>query len=84
MLTYEEFCELLERVIKTPIHEIDPKLMPLVNMSVAWYQGLVSVLCTKYLEKYRRKFISSDGNVQYYVGSFLTDTLKLFNQFCKN
>lgn len=67
MLTYDEFCELMERVIKTPLHEIDPKLLPLVNMSVPWYQGLVSVLCTKYPENSRRKFVSADGNVQYYV-----------------
>lgn len=71
MLTYEEFCELLERVIKTPLHEIDPRLMHFVNMSVSWYQGLVPVLNTKYQEKSRRKFISPDGNVQYHVCIFL-------------
>ena len=69
MLTYDEFCELQDRVIKTPLHEIDPKLLPLVNMSVSWYQGLVHVLCTKYPEKSRRRFTSPDGNVQYYVSA---------------
>ena len=72
MLTYEEFCELLDRVIKTPLHEMDPNLIPLVNMSVSWYQGLAQVLCTKYPEKSRRKFYSLDGFVQYHVSSLFT------------
>ena len=68
MLTYEEFCELLDRVIKTPLHEMDPNLIPLVNLSVSWYQGLAQVLCTKYRLDSRRKFCSPDGHVQYHVG----------------
>lgn len=66
VLSYGEFSELLNLVTLMPLDDLDPYLTPLLNMHISWYQGLSSVLKTKYSDSCR-EFISHDGNTHYVV-----------------
>ncbi|XP_060082039.1 KICSTOR complex protein SZT2-like [Ylistrum balloti] len=63
-LSFDEFLELLAKVVKTPLGELDPMLMQLESMNFMWYKGLFRVLQTHYPETHRC-FFSHDGQTQY-------------------
>lgn len=63
-LSFEEFLELLDKVVKTPLGELDPLLMQLESMNFQWYKGLFRVLQSHYPETHR-SFFSPDGQTQY-------------------
>ncbi|XP_074640655.1 KICSTOR complex protein SZT2-like [Tubulanus polymorphus] len=63
-LSFTEFEEMLGMVYKEPLKSMDKRLLPLTNMPLAWYQGLIRVLVNKYPETHRN-FTSADNLVQY-------------------
>ena len=67
-LSFGEFEELLEIGSRERLSDIDPRLRPLENMNIQWYQGLARVLVSRYNEHYRH-FASNDGLVRYVVGT---------------
>ena len=46
--TLADFEQLLTMVERVPVTEVDPQLLPLQTMPVAWYRGLVRALVNKY------------------------------------
>lgn len=67
-LSFCEFEELLEIGSRERLSDIDPRLRSFENMSVQWYQRLARVLVSRYSEHHRH-FASSDGLIQYVVGT---------------
>ncbi|XP_053393950.1 KICSTOR complex protein SZT2-like isoform X2 [Mercenaria mercenaria] len=63
-LTFEEFQEMLDRVHKVPLYEMDPRLVPFVHMSTAWYQGLAHVLNNRYTDHFKRCFVNPENNAE--------------------
>ncbi|KAL4236752.1 KICSTOR complex protein szt2 [Mactra antiquata] len=60
--TFEEFREMLARVHKVPLYEMDPRLLPFVHMSDGWYQGLTQVINKKYTDDVKRCYINPENN----------------------
>jgi len=65
-MTYTEFSELCSLAHIEPLPNLDPRLGPLVNQPVSWYQALSKVLQNKYQE-HHKQFITSDGNVTHHL-----------------
>jgi len=65
-LTHIEFLELISLVRHQTLDKIDPRLAPLLQKSVSWYQGLSKVLMNKYGD-FSRQFSSEDGSVHHTV-----------------
>lgn len=65
-MTYNEFSELCSLAHIEPLPNLDPRLGPLVNQPVSWYQTLSKVLQNKYQE-HHKQFITSDGNVTHHL-----------------
>lgn len=65
-MTYNEFRELCSLAHIEPLSNLDPRLGPLVNQPVSWYQALSKVLQNKYQE-HHKQFITSDGNITHHL-----------------
>ncbi|XP_018404829.1 PREDICTED: protein SZT2-like [Cyphomyrmex costatus] len=65
-MTYTEFKELCSLAHIEPLSNLDPRLGPLVNQPVSWYQGLSKVLQNKY-QDHHKQFITSDGNITHHL-----------------
>lgn len=65
-MTYTEFKELCSLAHIEPLANLDPRLGPLVNQPVSWYQALSKVLQNKYQE-HHKQFITSDGNITHHL-----------------
>ncbi|KYN29036.1 Protein SZT2, partial [Trachymyrmex cornetzi] len=65
-MAYTEFKELCSLAHIEPLSNLDPRLGPLVNQSVSWYQALSKVLQNKYQE-HHKQFITSDGNITHHL-----------------
>lgn len=65
-MTYTEFRELCSLAHIEPLANLDPRLGPLVNQPVSWYQTLSKVLQSKYQE-HHKQFITSDGNITHHL-----------------
>lgn len=65
-LCYSEFRELVRLAEVEPLSDLDSRLKPLLAQPLAWYQGLVRVLLTKYAD-HNRQFTSPDGTTQHIV-----------------
>lgn len=65
-MTYPEFRELCSLAHIEPLSNLDPRLGPLVNQPVSWYQALSKVLQNKYQE-HHKQFITSDGNITHHL-----------------
>ena len=65
-LSFSEFEELLKIGSREKLSVIDPRLRPIENMNIQWYQRLARVLVTGYND-HHRLFSGSDGLVQYVV-----------------
>lgn len=65
-MTYIEFSELCSLAHIESLSNLDPRLSPLVNQPVSWYQALSKVLQNKYQE-HHKQFIASDGNVIHHL-----------------
>jgi len=66
LMTYNEFKELCSLAHIEPLVNLDPRLGPLVNQPVSWYQALSKVLQNKYQE-HHKQFITSDGNTTHHL-----------------
>lgn len=82
-LTYAEFVELKGLARLEHLCDIYPVVRSLLNQPLTWYQGLSKLLLTKYSE-HIRTYVSSDGNIQYfvvlhprYVGAFMLLSIDL-------
>ena len=81
-LTFEEFQEMLNRVHKVPLYEMDPRLVPFVHMSAAWYQGLAQVLNNSYTDHFKRCFVNPENSAeQHYVSVIFTVLFKKKSRF---
>ncbi|XP_052774284.1 KICSTOR complex protein SZT2-like isoform X2 [Mya arenaria] len=65
-LTYTEFEEMLDRVHKIPLYEMDARLVPFQQMSSAWYQRLATVLNNRYQEDFKRDFVNPANTSEQY------------------
>ncbi|XP_029156600.1 KICSTOR complex protein SZT2-like [Nylanderia fulva] len=65
-MTYTEFSELCSLAHIESLSNLDPRLSPLINQPVSWYQALSKVLQNKYQE-HHKQFITSDGNVIHHL-----------------
>eukprot|EP00090_Calanus_glacialis_P013705 TRINITY_DN22359_c0_g1_i2.p1 TRINITY_DN22359_c0_g1~~TRINITY_DN22359_c0_g1_i2.p1 ORF type:complete len:175 (-),score=57.09 TRINITY_DN22359_c0_g1_i2:162-686(-) len=65
-LSHLEFLELISLVHHQTLDKIDPRLAPLLQKSITWYQGLSKVLMNKYGD-FSRQFSSEDGSVHHTV-----------------
>ncbi|XP_031787876.1 KICSTOR complex protein SZT2 isoform X2 [Nasonia vitripennis] len=82
-MTYAEFAELRSLACVEPLSRIDPRLSPLINQPIGWYQALAKLLQNKYQE-YHKQFNAPDGNVMHhlilhpnYVQAFMMLTIDL-------
>ena len=75
-LTFSEFGELLEKVERVRVGDMDRQLLPLHNMPHPWYQGLLRVLMHKYDKGQYRCFNSTDGTLQYLVSTALSPNIR--------
>ena len=66
LMTYAEFTELKDLACEEPLVKLDPRLSPLVNQPISWYQALAKLLQNRYQEYYKH-FSSSDGNINYHI-----------------
>ena len=83
LMTYAEFMELRSLASVEPLSQLDPRLSPLLNQPIGWYQSLAKVLQNKYQE-YHKQFNAPDGNVTHhlilhpnYVQAFMMLTIDL-------
>jgi len=65
-LSHVEFLELISLVHHQTLDKIDPRLSPLMEKPINWYQGLSKVLMNKYGDL-SRQFSSEDGSVHHTV-----------------
>lgn len=65
-MTYTEFKELCSLAHIESLQNLDPRLRPLVNQPVSWYQALSKVLQNKYQDNHKQ-FNTSDGNVTHHL-----------------
>ncbi|EFN84896.1 KICSTOR complex protein SZT2 isoform X2 [Harpegnathos saltator] len=65
-MTYAEFKELCSLAHIESLPNLDPRLRPLVNQPVSWYQTLSKVLQNKYQENHKQ-FNTSDGNITHHL-----------------
>lgn len=65
-MTYTEFKELCSLAHIESLPNLDPRLRPLVNQPVSWYQALSKVLQNKYQDNHKQ-FNTSDGNVTHHI-----------------
>ncbi|XP_032678990.1 KICSTOR complex protein SZT2-like [Odontomachus brunneus] len=65
-MTYTEFKELCSLAHIESLPNLDPRLRPLVNQPVSWYQALSKVLQNKYQENHKQ-FNTSDGNITHHL-----------------
>lgn len=65
-MTYAEFKELCSLAHIESLPNLDPRLRPLVNQPVSWYQALSKVLQNKYQENHKQ-FNTSDGNITHHL-----------------
>ncbi|XP_011497452.1 PREDICTED: protein SZT2-like isoform X2 [Ceratosolen solmsi marchali] len=65
-LTYAEFTELRSLACVEPLSRLDPRLNPLVNQPIVWYQSLAKLLQNKYQE-YHKQFNAPDGNITHHL-----------------
>lgn len=65
-MTYTEFKELCSLAHVESLPNLDPRLRPLVNQPVSWYQALSKVLQNKYQE-HHKQFNTSDGNITHHL-----------------
>lgn len=82
-MTYAEFAELRSLACVESLSRIDPRLSPLINQPIGWYQALAKLLQNKYQE-YHKQFNAPDGNVMHhlilhpnYVQAFMMLTIDL-------
>ena len=71
-LNYTEFCDLLDRVTKVNICDIDSCLHKLVSISASQFQGLIRCLVARFPD-HHRMFVGPDRNngpVQYLVWKY--------------
>ncbi|XP_075219216.1 KICSTOR complex protein SZT2-like isoform X2 [Lycorma delicatula] len=64
VLTYGELTELCNLAEVQQLNVIDPRLQSILNQPLSWYQGLIKVLGSKYLD-HCRTFSSPDNNTQH-------------------
>ncbi|XP_014480858.1 PREDICTED: protein SZT2-like [Dinoponera quadriceps] len=65
-MTYSEFKELCSLAHIESLPNLDPRLRPLVNQPVSWYQALSKVLQNKYQDNHKQ-FNTSDGNITHHL-----------------
>nr|XP_033323081.1 KICSTOR complex protein SZT2-like isoform X1 [Megalopta genalis] len=61
-MNYTEFAELCSLAHVEPLSYLDPRLKPLINQPVSWYQTLSKVLQNKY-QDHHKQFNTPDGNI---------------------
>ncbi|XP_076659931.1 KICSTOR complex protein SZT2 isoform X2 [Halictus rubicundus] len=61
-MNYMEFAELCSLAHVEPLSNLDPRLRPLINQPVSWYQTLSKVLQNKY-QDHHKQFNTPDGNI---------------------
>ncbi|XP_076285950.1 KICSTOR complex protein SZT2 isoform X2 [Lasioglossum baleicum] len=61
-MNYMEFTELCSLAHVEPLSNLDPRLRPLINQQVSWYQTLSKVLQNKY-QDHHKQFNTPDGNI---------------------
>lgn len=66
LMNYQEFTELCNLAKIKSLSSIDPRLTPLINQPVTWYQALSKVLQNKY-QDYHKQYISPDGNITHHL-----------------
>lgn len=65
-MNYIEFTELCTLAQVEPLSKLDPRLSPLLNQPLNWYQSLSKVLINKY-QDHHKLFNAPDGNVTHIV-----------------
>ena len=63
-LTYPEFKVLLDHVHHIPFSEFDQQIIPLLNSSISWYEGLLQYLRSKFITA-SRYLTSEDGQIKH-------------------
>ncbi|XP_014220610.1 KICSTOR complex protein SZT2-like isoform X1 [Trichogramma pretiosum] len=82
-MTYAEFTELRKLANIESLSSLDPRLNPLVNQPIGWYQTLAKLLQSRYQE-HHKQFNAPDGNITHhlilhpnYVQAFMMLTIDL-------
>ncbi|XP_048511777.1 KICSTOR complex protein SZT2-like isoform X2 [Athalia rosae] len=65
-MSYLEFNELCRLAHVDPLSKLDPRLSPLLNQPLTWYQSLSKVLINKY-QDHHKLFNAPDGNISHVV-----------------
>lgn len=65
-MTYTEFMELCSLAQVEPLPKLDPRLNPLINQPISWYQTLSKVLQNKY-QDHHKQFNTPDGNITHHL-----------------
>ncbi|XP_066587997.1 KICSTOR complex protein SZT2-like [Prorops nasuta] len=65
-MAYTEFMELCSLAHVESLSKLDPRLSPLVNQPISWYQALSKILQNKYQECHKQ-FNTPDGNITHHL-----------------